>query len=456
MAVNEAVNPVKISEILGKEPPYSIMAEQAVISSILVDSTNIAKILGAGVKEDYFYIKMHRGIFAAAQGLYLISKPIDAVTVAEEALSRGTFETESMAKSAVVQIMKLYVSDENIADHCRILEEKYYARSLINTASKIIENANDPSVDSQTQLDSAEQMIYDIRKDKVSDGVVPFEKAVFELWEHLKELSGPNAENKQGTRMGFKMLDQITTGLNSTDLIILAARPAMGKSAFALNIAVNACKSSGKQVVVFSLEMSNEQVAARILSSEAFVNNSLLRTGKLSPDDWTNLAGATDRLQNMQIYLDQSPGITVPAMKAKLRRFNDLGLVVIDYLQLMSSPNNHTSRVTEVSEITRQLKLMAKELGVPVLALSQLSRKAEDRPDKRPMLSDLRESGSIEQDADIIMFLYRDAYYDKNTEDQSVAECLVAKNRHGQTDTVKLVWRGEYQLFSDQDTIHRE
>lgn len=456
MAGSEAVSPLKIADLLGKEPPFSEIAEQQVISSILVDSENISVALGKGVKEEYFYNKTFRGIFAAAYSLYLMSKKADVVTIAEEAVRRGVFESETMAKDLVLKLFNQHISDGNFDEHCAILEQKYYVRTLINVAYSIIEEANEHSVDVHKLIDHAEQMIYDIRKDRVSDGVVPFERAVFELWEHLKELSGPDAEKHKGTRMGFKLLDHITTGLNSTDLLILAARPAMGKSAFALNIAVNACRSSGKQVVVFSLEMSNEQIASRILSSEAFVNNSLLRTGKLSPEDWTHLAGATDRLENMQLYLDQSPGLTVPAMKAKLRRFNNLGLVVIDYLQLMSSPNNHTSRVTEVSEITRQLKLMAKELDVPVLALSQLSRKAEDRPDKRPMLSDLRESGSIEQDADIIMFLYRDAYYDKNSPDQSIAECLVAKNRHGQTDTVKLVWRGEYQLFSDQDNRHEE
>jgi len=243
----------------------------------------------------------------------------------------------------------------------------------------------------------------------------------------------------------------VTTGLNKSDLIILAARPAMGKSAFALNIAVNCCKQTMKDVVIFSLEMGKEQLVSRMLSSESLVNNTNLRSGKISNEEWVKLAEGTEILSKLPIYLDDGAGINVPQMKAKLRRMRNLGLVVIDYLQLMSSPNRHTNRVTEVSEITRQLKLMAKELNVPVIALSQLSRSSESRTDKRPLLSDLRESGSIEQDADIILFLYRDAYYEKESADQTVAECIVAKNRHGTTGTINLSWIGEYTLFRGID-----
>ena len=247
---------------------------------------------------------------------------------------------------------------------------------------------------------------------------------------------------------GFSDLDAVTTGLNRTDLIVLAARPAMGKSALAINMAVNCCKKTGRDVAIFSLEMGKEQLASRILSSEAKVNNTSLRNGQISEEDWNKLAQAADVIGRLPIYLDDGAGITVPQMKAKLRRMKNLGLVVIDYIQLMESPNKHSSRVNEVSEITRQLKLMAKDLNVPVIALSQLSRNSEKRDDKRPMLSDLRESGSIEQDADIILFLYRGAYYEQDSEDKSVAECIVAKNRHGQTATVELGWTGEYTLFT--------
>ena len=229
----------------------------------------------------------------------------------------------------------------------------------------------------------------------------------------------------------------------------------MGKSALALNMAVNCCKRTGRDVAIFSLEMGKEQLAMRILASEALVNNTNLRDGHLSSKDWDNLAAAADVIARLPIFIDDSAGITVPQMKAKLRRMRNLGLVVIDYIQLMESPNKHSSRVTEVSEITRQLKLLAKDLNVPVIALSQLSRSSEKRDDKRPMLSDLRESGSIEQDADIILFLYRAAYYEEDTEDKSIAECIVAKNRHGQTSKVELGWKGEYTLFTSLERFTR-
>lgn len=455
MPNNDSPSQMRLNEVFGKELPYSISAEEAVISGALVHPETLSEVLDI-VKTNYFYDPVYRGIFSSVMALYSSSRSIDVISVEEECVAQGVFTTQQMARAHLAKIMKSYVSVANIKTHCKIIEEKFYVRSLISASVEIIDMAGEGTVDAQTLLDSAEQKIYDIRQGKLTQGLTPLKNIIYEVYDHLEELRGVDGEKHRGTRTGFTMLDRITTGLNDTDLIILAARPAMGKSAFALNMAVNACRASMKKTVIFSLEMSPEQVASRILSSEALINNTSMRTGELSSDDWIHLANATESLRNLPIFLDESAGITVPAMKAKLRRMDGLGLVVIDYLQLMSSPNHHTSRVTEVSEITRQLKLMAKELRVPVIALSQLSREAEKRTDKRPMLSDLRESGSIEQDADIIMFLYRDAYYDQQSADQSVAECIVAKNRHGQTDTVKLVWRGEYTLFSDPDFSHRE
>ena len=363
----------------------------------------------------------------------------------------GVFETSAMAKAYLTGMMEGVPSTANIESYCRIIEEKYHIRALVNVANEIIETANEGSADARTMLDSAEQKIFDIRQGNEVQGLTRIDSVIIDAYSHLQEISGPDAEKHLGAKTGFAQLDAITTGLNKSDLIILAARPAMGKSAFALNIAVNTCKRTMKEVVIFSLEMGKEQMVTRMLASESLVNNTCLRSGKIEPDDWIKLANGTEALARLPIYLDDGAGINVPQMKAKLRRMRNLGLVIIDYLQLMSSPNKHTSRVNEVSEITRQLKLMAKELNVPVIALSQLSRSSEKRDDKRPMLSDLRESGSIEQDADIIMFLYRDAYYDKESADQSVAECIVAKNRHGTTDTVKLAWIGEYTLFRSLD-----
>ena len=447
-------NPLQsLSELIGMEPPFRIDAERAVLSSILVDPKCVSDVFRI-IKPEYLYDEFNRGILKACQVLDATGRSIDVVTVIEQCLEMGVFTTQEMARTFLKQVIDGHITTKNVEDHCKIIEDKYYIRALIDVSSSIIKDASQKNAQAQLLLDSAEQRIYDIRKGKLTSGLLSLESAIMDVYDHLQEITGEDAAKFKGTSMGFSKLDQVTTGLNDTDLIILAARPAMGKSAFALNIAVNACKRSKKDTVIFSLEMSPEQVATRMLASESLVNNTILRSGDFGSDNnvWERLAMGTESLVSLPILLDG----TAPEMKAKLRRCNNLGLVVIDYLQLMSSPNHHTNRVTEVSEITRQLKLMAKELRVPVVALSQLSREAEKRENKRPMLSDLRESGSIEQDADIILFLYRDAYYDKETSDQSIAECIVAKNRHGQTGTVNLVWRGEYTLFTDADMVHRE
>lgn len=453
MSSIESMNGLRASEILGRELPYSLEAEQAVLGGILLDPTILPKVIEI-LKPESFYRPQHQQLFSIMMRMFTTAKTEDIITVIDEAVTMGIFETSAMAKTYLSGIMESVPSTANIESYCQIIKEKYQIRSLVNIANDIIETANEGSTDSQTMLDSAEQKIYDIRQGEVQ-GLERIDSVIIDTYTHLQELNGPEAELHLGSKTGFSQLDAITTGLNKSDLIILAARPAMGKSALALNIAVNSCKQTMKDVVIFSLEMGKEQLVSRMLASESLVNNTCLRTGKLEPEDWTKLASGTEQLQKLPIYLDDGAGINVPQMKAKLRRMKNLGLVIIDYLQLMSSPNKHASRVTEVSEITRQLKLMAKELNVPIIALSQLSRSSEKREDKRPMLSDLRESGSIEQDADIILFLYRDAYYDKESTDQSVAECIVAKNRHGSTGTVKLAWIGEYTLFRSLD-IRRE
>ena len=310
-------------------------------------------------------------------------------------------------------------------------------------------------MDAKTLLDSAEQKIYDIRKGKDAEGLTKIESIILDSYQHLQQITGEDKDKYLGAKTGFSKLDQITSGLNKSDLIIVAARPGMGKSAFALNIATNMCKRSNKEVAIFSLEMGKEQMVTRMLSSESLVSNGVLRSGNLEVEDWNKLAEGAASLSEMPIYIDDTAGVTVPQMKAKLRRMRNLGLVVIDYLQLMESANKHSNRVTEVSEITRQLKLMAKELNVPVICLSQLARGPENRQDHRPMLADLRESGSIEQDADIVLFLYRDGYYNEEFENQSEAECIISKNRHGETGTVKLAWLGEYTLFRSLDNTVR-
>ena len=304
-------------------------------------------------------------------------------------------------------------------------------------------------------LDFAEQKIFDIRQGRDADGLRKIEDVVVEAYDDISKKSGEDREKYLGMGSGFSKLDGVITGLNKSDLLIVAARPAMGKTSFVLNIAANVCRHrNDKEVVIFSLEMSNEQLVTRMLSSESLVESEKLLKGTIQDDDWTKLADGAERLSGMQIYLDDTAGITVTQMKAKLRRMKNLGLVIIDYLQLMSSGRRIDNRVTEISEITRQLKLMAKELNVPVIVLSQLSRSVESRTDKRPVLSDLRESGSIEQDADIVMFLYRDHYYNKEKcPDPTLAECIVAKNRHGETGTVPLRWNGQFTLFLTDDRV---
>ncbi len=453
MAVSDNMAGFRASEMLGRELPYSLEAEQAVLGGVLLDPSVLPRVIEI-LKPESFYRPQHQQLFSIMMRMFSTAKVEDIITVIDESVTMGIFETSAMAKTYLSGLMESVPSTANIESYCEIIKEKFHIRSLVNIANDIIETANEGSVDAQTMLDSAEQKIYDIRQNEVQ-GLSRIDSVIIDAYSHLQEISGPDAAEHLGSRTGFSQLDAITMGLNKSDLIILAARPAMGKSALALNIAVNCCKQSMKEVVIFSLEMGKEQLVTRMLASESLVNNTCLRSGQISPEDWTKLAAGTESLQRLPIYLDDGAGINVPQMKAKLRRMRNLGLVVIDYLQLMSSPNKHTSRVTEVSEITRQLKLMAKELNVPVIALSQLSRSSEKRDDKRPMLSDLRESGSIEQDADIILFLYRDAYYDKENSDQSTAECIVAKNRHGSTGTVNLAWIGEYTLFRSLD-IRRE
>ncbi len=436
-----------------EKPIYSPFAEQTIIGSMLLSPDAIST-ASMHLKADSFYNRINSGLFQLLLEMSDGSVP-DIVKVVENSVLKGIFKDSDTAKTYLINLRNEMPTEAkgvgNLEDYCRIVKEKYQIRLLVTAARNIIEKSNDSTNTATDILDQAEQEIYSIRKDEVQ-GLTRIDSVIISAFDHLQEITGEEADKHQSLKTGFAQLDKVTNGLNNSDLIILAARPAMGKSAFALNIAVNMCKRSMKDVAIFSLEMGSEQLVTRMLASEALVNNNNLRSGELSRDDWEKLVAATDQLARLPIYMDdKASGITVPQMKAKLRRLKNLGLVVIDYLQLMESPNHHSSRVNEVSEITRQLKLMAKELNVPVIALSQLSRNSEKRDDKRPMLSDLRESGSIEQDADIIMFLYREAYYDENTENRTITECNVAKNRHGKTEVVKLSFIGEYTLFRGID-----
>ena len=304
-------------------------------------------------------------------------------------------------------------------------------------------------------LEAAEQRIYAIRQGRSAQGLAHISSVILNVYERLNELAASDSA-VPGLSTGLPDVDMAISGLNKSDLILLAARPGMGKTSFALNVLLQVGKFSGKTAVFFSLEMSREQLAMRLISNEAFVDNKKLVTGKLGEEDWTKIAAASAALNQTQILIDDNPSLSVADMNAKCRRIEDLGMVVIDYLQLMTTGRRNDNRVQEVAEITRNLKIMAKELNVPVICLSQLSRANESRSDKRPMLSDLRESGAIEQDADEVMFLYRDDYYNENSEEKNVAECIVAKNRHGETGTVKLQWLPQYTTFADREWKHGE
>lgn len=438
------------SEMIGRELPYSIEAEQTVLGALLLSADQLPTAI-AHLKPESFYREQHREIYSIILRMFSSNEPSDIVTVVNEAVSAGVFETAAMARTYLKGIIENVPTVANFESYCKIVEDKYLLRSLMTASQEIIEAASEGGESAQTLLDLAEQKIYEIRQGREIAGLTRLSEIIVTAYDKIQKLSGEDKEQYQGLRSGYSLLDTYISGLNKSDMIVIAGRPGSGKTTFAVNIAANVAKRSNSDIAIFSLEMSKEQLASRMLSAEALVPNTSLSSGMISTEEWVKLAEAADSLSHMPIYIDDTAGITVPQIKAKLRRMKNLGLVVIDYLQLMESPSFHNNRVNEVSEITRQVKLMAKELNVPIILLSQLNRSVESRQDHRPMPSDLRESGSIEQDADIILFIYREAMYDKQNPNQSAAECIVAKNRHGSTGTINLAYLGEYTLFRSVD-----
>lgn len=437
--------------------PYSLEAEQSVLGGILIDPDTISTVLEYVSRPEMFYKRQHRDLFAVLTNMFNLNKTIDFVTVLDEADRSAVFESTDSAKAYLVQLMELVPTTANILEYCRIVQEKYYIRTLMVACNEIIAHGNEGDVEAKQLLELAEQRIYEIRQGKDATAMEKIDSVIIRAYDNLVKLTGEDREQYEGLKSGFSRLDAVLSGLNKSDLILIAARPGVGKSSFAMNIAMNVAKRyRDKEVASFSLEMSNEQLILRLLSSEARIPNEKLRNGNLSPEEWVNLASTADILSKTNLYFDDNAGLTVTEMKAKLMRMKNLGLVVIDYLQLMSGGGRSENRVQEISKITRSLKIMAKELNVPVLLLSQLNRGAEQRTDHRPMLSDLRDSGSIEQDADIVLFLTRKDYYDKDTEDRGEALCIVAKNRHGSTGDIDLRWIGEYTRFEDVELYRNE
>lgn len=447
----------------GLNLPFSPEAEQAVLGAIIIDSDAcMSKVVSILNKPDYFYVATHRVIYSAMMTMFNLSQDIDFVTLLET-LKRDKEFDETTGKTYLMDLAENCPSVSNVEIYATMIRDKYDVRKLIVAAREIIEDASSDDAEPDALLDSAEERIYEIRQGKDYKGLRRIDKVIMETYQRLDVLNSDADDSMKPIPTGIGDLDRTITGLNRSDLILLAARPGMGKTSFALNIAKNAACISKKCVAFFSLEMTSEQLCSRLLSTEALVSGTKLRTGKLSDDEWLRLIAAGDVLRQAQIYLDDTPGITVPEIKAKLRRLKQVDLVIIDYLQLMSGNRRTDNRVQEISEITRNLKILAKEMNVPVITLSQLSRASEQRNDHRPQLSDLRDSGSIEQDADIVLFLYREGYYDKDksvdappSADQNSGECIVAKNRHGETKSVKLHWQGEFMRFTSVEENREE
>ncbi len=438
------------------EMPYSLEAEQTILGAILINQDVLSVVLER-IKPECFYVTQHRALFNIMVQMFTTGEKADIVTVLNEAISEHIFDSAQEGRTYLANLVDIVPSVSNIESYCSIVSNKYYVRTLAEVAKEILSEISNGETNAQLLLDSTEQKIFDIRQGRDVSGLTPLREIVTETYTHIGQMAGPDREKYIGINTGFSYLDAVISGLNKSDLILIAARPAMGKTAFALNIAMNvATHNEDKTVCIFSLEMSRQQLTSRLLSTAAKVDSHKLRTGRLSGDDWIRMAEGACYLNSLPILIDDTGGITVQQIKAKLRRVKNLGLVVIDYLGLISSTLRTDNRVQVVSEMTRQLKIMAKELEVPVILLSQLSRGPESRTDKRPILADLRESGSIEQDADIVMFLYRDAYYNKASENPNIAECIIAKNRHGETGTINLAWNGQFTEFSTLETRQNE
>lgn len=437
----------------GLNMPFSIEAEQAVLGAVLIDPECLSTVLTL-VRSDYFYLAQHKKIFEIFVSLDTLGSKIDALIVLERLKESDTFD-DAAGKNYLVQLVQSVPSTANVENYCKIIKDKFYLRTLISVSRDTIDDATSGSLEADRILDAAEQRIYDIRKGKTSGGFQRLSDVISnEVYPTLHNITSENAEEFKGIPTGFSKLDDMISGLNRSDLILIGARPAMGKTSFALNIARNIAMR-GKRTVFFSLEMSNEQLASRVLSTEARVESNKLRSGQISQEEWMRIAEATALLSSCELYFDDTSTITVPKMKAKIRRMKNVDCIIIDYLGLMQSAKKSENRVQEVTEITRSLKLLAKDLKIPVVVCCQLSRGPEKngKASNRPQLSDLRDSGSIEQDADIVLMLYREGYYkndkkDAEDVDMTKADVDVAKNRHGPTGGVKLHWDAQYTLFS--------
>ncbi len=444
-----------MDELFGRQMPHSAEAEQAVLGALLIDSQYAAQVISQ-LKPEEFYTELNRSIYSVICSMFNFAKPIDAVTVLNEMKLQGSFDPQS-SQAYLVELMSVTPSPTNVMQYVAIVKDRALLRGIASVAQDITAAVAEGTGSSGDVLEAAEQKIYALRQGRNVDGLEPISRILSGVYQNLTELSRSKG-GIPGLPTGLGDLDNMIMGLNDSDLIFLASRPGMGKTSLGMNIALHVGKKTGKGVAIFSLEMSKQQLAARLLAGEAYVDLKKLQTGLLNRDDWQKLSAATATISKTQILISDNPTVTVSDIKAQCRRVKDLGLVVIDYLQLMTSAGNGEAenRFQAVSEISRMLKIMAKELNVPVLCLSQLSRASTQRTDKRPVLSDLRESGSLEQDADIVLGLYREDYFNRESTEHNTGELIVMKNRHGSTGTINLQWIPEYTTYLSVDRVHDE
>lgn len=439
-------------ESLGRIPPHNMDAEQSVLGSMILDKEAIITVAEILVPDD-FYKESHKHIYSSILELYKRDEPVDLVTLSEALIQSDILDAIG-GITYLTSLSNAVPTTTNVKFYATIVEEKAILRRLIAASSEILEKGYNAKEDVMNILDKAEKSIFDISQKKNQDGFAQIKDVLMETFNKIEDLY-QNKGGITGLTTGFMDVDRKTSGLQKSDLILIAARPSMGKTAFSVNVAQNAAIKAGASVAIFSLEMSKDQLVQRMLSVESLIEIQKIRNGDLSEDEWPRLARAMGPLSDAKVFIDDTPGISVMEMRAKCRRLKmekGLDLILIDYLQLMTGEGE--SRQQEISNISRALKGLAREMDCPVIALSQLSRAPELRADHRPILSDLRESGAIEQDADIVMFLYRDEYYHADSEKKNIGEVIIAKQRNGSTGTVELAWLGPFTKFADLDRYH--
>lgn len=442
---------------LQRKMPYSVEAEQSVLGCIIIDPEKCFDDVAQMLSGEDFYVDTHKQIFNAIYSLRFNSKAVDLITIVNALIENGIYNEESEAYSYIKLLVDITPSITNVMDYAKIVYDKSVLRRLIEVSELTMTDAYEQSDSVENIVDVAEQRVFEIAQKNEKRDFVHIKEVVFKTYNHLREIKNTPQEDIVGLQTNYKDLDKVITGFGKGDLVIVGARPGVGKTSFCLNVATNIAKKSKKSVCIFSLEMSSEQLVSRILSSEALVESGKLRTADMTDAEWEKIANAASILSETNIYIDDTTDVSITAMKAKLRRVKNLGLVVVDYLQLMESDKKRKdgSRVNEIADISRGLKILAKELDVPVITCSQLSRGTEKEKERKPMLSDLRDSGSIEQDADMVIFLSRD-YYGNDPEKANMVDVIVAKNRHGGLGTVQMSWLGQYTKFSSLEQNMQE